>query len=160
VLRWESGVVQLLKLLQNANLFKIIAVEGNVDFDLLGFLLAFDVRFCSRTTVFENRILDRALPPGFGVLWYLTRHLGPRGTIDLVLNQRSVDAEEALRLKVINHLSDEISLTEEALHYAKGIAEKPAAVLRGLAKAANFPTWDFETYLSQFGGGSSRIPSR
>jgi hypothetical protein len=160
VLRWESGVVQLLKLLQSVNLFKIIAVDGNVDFNLLGFLLAFDVRFCSRATVFENRMLDRALPPGFGVMWYLTRLMGQQATIDLVLNQRSIDAEQALNLKLVNHLSEDASLTEDALRYAKGIAEKPRAMLSGLAKAAHFPTWDFETYLDQLDSGFPRIPSR
>ncbi len=158
VLRLETGVVQLLKLLQRVKLFKIIAVEGNVDFDMFGFLLAFDVRFCSRTTVFENRMLDRAMPPGFGVLWYLARHLGQPATLDLVLNQRSIDAEEALKLKLVTHLADDATLTDAALQYAKGIASKPSAVLSGLAKATSFLSCDFETYLHQFGGGFTRLP--
>lgn len=158
VLRLETGVVQLLRLLQKVNLFKIIAVEGDVDFDLLGLLLAFDVRYCSRMTAFENRILDRGVTPGFGVLWYLAQHVGQAITLDLVLHRRSLDTEEALRLKLVTHLSDDGSLTDDAIRYAKDMAGRPSAVIRALAKATSFLHCDFETYLRQVGGGFTMLP--
>lgn len=158
VARLENAVGQLLQLLQRVELFKIIAVEGNIDFDLLGLVLAFDVRFCSRTTVFENRILDRGVTPGFGVLWYLARHVGQPTTVDLVLNHRSLSAEEAQRLRLISHVSDEGAAVVDAIQYAQALAARPAAVLKTLAKAATFPECDFETYLRQVGGGFTKLP--
>jgi hypothetical protein len=121
VARLESAVGQLLQLLQRVNLFKILAVEGTVDFDLLGLVLVFDVRFCGRTTVFENRILDRGATPGFGVLWYLTRHVGQPTAVDLVLNHPSLNAEEAQRLRLISHVSDDGAVAADAVHYAQGL---------------------------------------
>ncbi len=158
VIRQENGVVQLLKLLQKTNLFKIIAVDGDVDFDLLGLLLAFDVRFCCRTTRFENRLLDRGATPGFGVLWFLVRHLGQPATIDLVLNQPSIDSQEALRLKLITHVADDGALTEAAMRFATDVAAKPGPVLQGLARATELLSLDFQTYLDQFGGGFTQLP--
>ncbi len=67
-------------------------------------------------------------------------------TLDLVLNHRSLDAEEAHRLKLITHVSDEGAVAD-AVQYARGLAARPATVLKTLAKAAMFPECDFETYL-------------
>lgn len=156
--RQENGVILLLELLQKTPLFKIIAVEGAVDFDMLGLLLAFNVRFCGRTTRFENRIIDRAVTPGYGVLWYLSRHLDEQVTLDLILNQRSVNSEDALQLKLVNHVTDDETLAEEAIKYAKEISSKPAAVLRALVRANELVSCSFETYLEQVGGGFRRIP--
>ena len=97
----ETAVAQLLELLRKTTLLKILAVEGIIDFDLLGLVPPFDVRFCGRATVFENRILDRGAMPGFGVLWYRTRHVGQPMALDLVLDHRSLSAEEAQRLRLV-----------------------------------------------------------
>jgi hypothetical protein len=156
--RQENGVILLLELLQKTTLFKIIAVEGAVDFDMLGLLLAFDVRFCGRTTIFQNRIIDRAVTPGYGVLWYLSRHLGAQVTLDLILNQRSVNSEDALQLKLVTHVTDDIALPEEAIKYANEISAKPIAVIRALVRATELVSCSFETYLEQVGGGFRRIP--
>ena len=93
LVRLENGVVQVLRLLRRVDLFKIVAFEGEVDFDLLGLLLAFDARLCDQTTVIENRTLERGVTPGFGVLWYLAQYVGQATTLHLVLNRRSLSAD-------------------------------------------------------------------
>ncbi len=136
--RQENGVILLLRMLHSVKLFKIIAVEGTIDFDMLGLLLAFDIRFCTRDAVFENRILDRGVAPGIGVLWCLARHLGQTDMVELVLNQRSINAEEALRLKLVSRLSDAGTLVNDATQFAKEVAAKPSAVLQALLGLRNF----------------------
>ena len=105
VLRQETAVGQLLAAIQSSNLFKVIAVEGDIDFDLLGLMLSFDVRFCSEQTVFENHIVERGVVPGFGIVWYLTRYLGIAAAVDLMLNCRRLTADEALRFRLVTRLS-------------------------------------------------------
>ncbi len=41
----------------------------------MGLMLAFEIRFCRRETVFQNHILDRSTGPGFGVVWKRTSTL-------------------------------------------------------------------------------------
>ena len=156
LIRLENGVVQLLRLLRRIDLFKIVAIEGEIDFDLLGLLLAFDARVCDRTTVFENRTLERGVTPGFGVLWYLAQYVGQATTSDLVLNHRSLSAEDALRLKLVTQVVEPGRSAEEGVRYAEELARRPSPVLRGLAKAAGALHTDFEGYLSQVGAGFAR----
>lgn len=158
VIHVENGVVQVLHILRRTDLLKVIAVEGNVDFDLLGLLLAFDVRFCGKTTTFHNRILDRGVTPGFGVLWYLAQHLGQARMLDLVLCRRSLTAAEAHALNLVMHLSDEPHTFEDALQFAEDLSRKPSGVLRGLVKATGLLHADFETYLRRLGGGFTALP--
>jgi enoyl-CoA hydratase/carnithine racemase len=158
--RFETGVVQVLQLLQRVSLFKIIAVDGDVDFDLLGLILACDARFCARSTVFENRILKRGVTPGFGLLWFLARRLGEQAAMDLILNHELLDAEEAQQLKLVTHVSESSALVADALRYAKDVASKPSAVVKSLAWATRLLSSDFGTYLEQCGGGFSQGRSR
>jgi hypothetical protein len=158
VLRQETAVTQVLEVLQSTSLFKIIAVEGNVDFDLLGLLLAFDIRFCSRETAFQNRILDRGTVPGFGVLWFLTRQLGLPTTTDLVLHHQTLSAESARDFKLVTNLSDPGACAADALNYAEEIAKAPPAVLQALVRATNCIGSDLQTYMKRVGGGFTGLP--
>ena len=159
VINLENGVIQLLRLLRRINLFKVIAVEGDVDFDLLGLLLAFEVRVCGRTTTFDNRILDRGIAPGFGVLWYLAQHVGQARMLDLVLNRRSLSAEDARALNLVTHTSDDGHAYEDAVRFAEDVSRKPKAVLEGLVKATGQLHTDFETYLDRLGAGFTKLPA-
>jgi hypothetical protein len=158
VIRLETSVGRLLTVLQSTSLFKVIAVEGDVDFDLLGLMLAFDIRFCSRQTAFENRIVDRGAVPGFGVVWYLARHLGQPATVDLILNRRNISAEEAHHLRLITHLSNVGASADDARQYAIEIATRPAIVLKTLAHVTKYLECDFQQYLKQVGGGFTHLP--
>lgn len=42
----------------------IAAVQGELDFDLLGILLACPFRVCAEDTVFVNRVLEVGVSPG------------------------------------------------------------------------------------------------
>jgi len=148
----------LLRLLRKVALLKIIAVEGNVDFDLLGLMLAFDVRFCNRNSAFENRIPQRGVTPGFGIPWYLARQVGQATMLDLVLHRRSLPADEALQLGLVSHLAEAGSSTNDAIRYAQALAGRPSTVLRAMAKAAPWLHHDFETYLEHVGGGFTELP--
>jgi hypothetical protein len=158
VLRQETAVQQVLETLQSTSLFKIISVEGNIDFDLLGLLLGFEIRFCSRETVFQNHILDRGTGPGFGVVWFLARQLGLPTTTDLVLHHRNLSAETAHGLKLITHLSDSGACAADARQYAEEVANAPPAVLKALVQAANCLQGDFQKYLKLVGGGFTGVP--
>jgi hypothetical protein len=160
VIRQETAVGQLLATLHGTSLFKVITVEGDVDFDALGLMLAFDIRYCSRDTVFENRIIDRGTVPGSGLVWYLARHLGQARTVDLILNRRQLGAEEAHSLGLITHLSNAGTSADDARQYAHEIATRPAIVLATLARVTKYIGLDLPQYLKEVGAGFTRLPAK
>lgn len=67
-------------------------------------------------------------------------------------------AAEALRLKLVTHLSDDGKSAEDAIRYAQDMAGKPSEILKALAKTTAYLRCDFETYLGQVGGGFTKLP--
>ena len=84
--------------------------------------------------------------------------MGQPTTVDLVLNHRSLTAEEARHLKLISHVSDDGAVVRDAIQYAQGLAGRSATVLKTLAKAATLAECDFEIYLRQVGAGFTKLP--
>jgi enoyl-CoA hydratase/carnithine racemase len=47
--------------------------------------------------------------------------VGQPTAVDLVLNHPSLNAEEAQRLRLISHVSDDGAVAADAVHYAQGL---------------------------------------
>jgi enoyl-CoA hydratase/carnithine racemase len=83
--------------------------------------LACDVRFAAENARFSTAFARRGLAGKYGVTWLLPRLVGPGRAADLLLSARVIDAEEALRLGMLNFVvgSDVVA---PALCYARDIA--------------------------------------
>ena len=93
--------------------------------------LACDLRFASARAKFGQPEINLAIVPGWGGTQRLARVCGIGVAKDLIYTGRTIDAEEALRVGLVNAIADPV--LEHALQVAHSLAEKSASAL-GLAK--------------------------
>jgi enoyl-CoA hydratase len=107
--------------------------------------LSCDMIVASETARFGQPEITLGVIPGAGGTQRLARTLGKALTMEMVLNNRSLTAEEALRYGLVNRLASVEKYLDEALALASEIAARaPLAVLLG-KEAVNLA---FESFLS------------
>jgi enoyl-CoA hydratase/carnithine racemase len=86
----------------------------------LGMVLSLycDLRFASTEAKFSTAFARRGLIAEFGTAWMLPRLIGLPNALDLLLSARSVGAEEALRLGLVNRVFPMDSFTGNVRAYA------------------------------------------
>lgn len=91
----------------------------------LGLIMALysDIRFASTKAVFSTAFAKRGLIAEHGIAWILPRVVGPGHAADLLMSSRKVSAEEALRMQLVNRLAEPDALLEEAMAYARDLAD-------------------------------------
>ena len=123
------------RLLETAPKATIAAVNG---FALGGgceLALACDLRYAATTAKLGQPEVNLGIFPGWGGTQRLARVCGVGVAKDLILTGRVVDAEEALRIGLVNGVFEPGELMEKTLEVARTIASKgPLAV--AAAKAA------------------------
>ncbi|HKQ69009.1 MAG TPA: enoyl-CoA hydratase/isomerase family protein [Polyangiaceae bacterium] len=138
----------------------------------LCFALACDLRIAASKTKLGANFVRVGLHPGMGATWLLPRTVGAAAAADLLLTGRTIEAEEGLRLGVINQVHDKEALDLAARALAARIAEgaplaiaKTKATLLAVdnrtldealteeanAQAADFATNDLKEAIAAFG---------
>lgn len=91
--------------------------------------IAADIRFASPNAVFAQPEVGLGIPPGWGGTQRLPRLVGPGLAAEMILSGRRVDANEALRIGLVNAIHPLESLVEAAVELAAQIgANSPRAV--------------------------------
>lgn len=85
--------------------------------------LYFDVRFGSPDARFTTAFVRRGLIAEYGIAWLLPRAVGTSRATDLLLSGRMVDAEEALRIGLLDHLVKDTDVVSAAIDYANQLSE-------------------------------------
>jgi len=85
--------------------------------------LYFDVRFGSPNTRFTTAFVRRGLIAEYGIAWLLPRAVGASRAADLLLSGRMVDAEEALRIGLLDYLVKDTDVVSAAIAYANELSE-------------------------------------
>ncbi|HYL36389.1 MAG TPA: enoyl-CoA hydratase [Bryobacteraceae bacterium] len=90
----------------------------------LGFIITLycDLRFASDTARFGTAFAKRGLIAEYGLAWMLPRLIGPSAALDMLFSARMVDAQEALRLGLVNQVFPQDSLLGSVRAYAKEVA--------------------------------------
>ena len=151
LIRMNRVAEQLVMVFHRLELLKVANFSGEVDFELLGLLLAFDYRLCDEDTVFVNRVLERDTAPGFCLQWFLTHNLGRARTLDLVLRRETLTAQEALDLCLVNEVCSADSLEERSVAAARRLARCSSDTVAGLQKAARHLDLDLESFVKAVG---------
>ncbi|MEO9222920.1 MAG: enoyl-CoA hydratase-related protein [Mycobacteriaceae bacterium] len=81
-----------------------------------------DVRFAGAATRFTTAFARRGLIAEYGISWMLARLVGTSRAADLLLSSRMVDAEEAYRIGLVDHLVPQEGLLAAAIGYATDLA--------------------------------------
>src|SRR6516164_5826382 len=104
----------------------IAAVNGAAAGGGLSLALAADIRFASTSAKFNAAFVRIGLSAGdLGASWLLTRLIGPARASEICFTGRLVDASEAVRLGLVNRVSDSvipdaIALAEQIMVHSPG----------------------------------------
>ena len=81
-----------------------------------------DVRFAATQARFTTAFARRGLIAEYGIAWLLPRIVGYAAASDLLITGRTFDAQEALRIGLVNSLHDRSEVVDVALEYAREAA--------------------------------------
>ena len=108
--------------------------------------MACDLIIASETAVFGQPEINLGVIPGAGGTQRLVRAVGKAVAMEVILNDRRLTAEEALRLGLVNHVYPVESYLEEALKLANAIAARAPLAVRLAKESINKA---FETTLAE-----------
>jgi enoyl-CoA hydratase len=107
--------------------------------------LSCDMMIASETARFGQPEINIGVIPGAGGTQRLARALGKALTMEMVLNNRTLSAAEALQFGLVNRVVPVERYLDEALALAKEIAQRAPLAVRLAKEAVNNA---FETFLS------------
>ena len=114
-------------------------VVAMVDGPAVGFgcdlALACDLRFCSTGAYFQERFVKIGLMPDGGGTFWLPRLVGLARAMEIMLTGRSVGADEALGLGMINRVVAPDALRGETLAFARELAKGPPLAHAAIKRA-------------------------
>ncbi|MFF8597356.1 enoyl-CoA hydratase/isomerase family protein [Streptomyces sp. NPDC015232] len=113
----------------------VAAVNGVAAGAGFGFALAADYRVVADTASFNTAFAGVALTADSGMSWTLPRLIGPSRAADLLLFPRSISAQEAYDLGIVNRLVAPEALAEEAAKVARALAEGPTVAYAALKES-------------------------
>ncbi|MEU0394230.1 enoyl-CoA hydratase-related protein [Streptomyces sp. NPDC006208] len=100
-----------------------------------GFALAADYRVVADTAKFNTSFAGVALTADSGVSWTLPRLVGHSRAADLMLFPRSISAQEAYELGIVNKLVPADDLAAEAHAVARALADGPTVSYASLKES-------------------------
>ena len=107
----------------------IAAINGNAYGGGAELAVRCDLRFMEPDAVICFSEVRLGLMPDWGGTAVLPRLVGPANAADMILTAREVNAEEALSLGLINHISSPTKVLSESIDLAERIAQNgPSAV--------------------------------
>jgi 2-(1,2-epoxy-1,2-dihydrophenyl)acetyl-CoA isomerase len=104
----------------------IAGVEGGVAGGGLALLALHDVRIASEAARFAAGFASVGVGPEMGLSWFLPRMVGPGHAADLLLTGRTIAADEAGRLGLVQRVVPAGTAAREARAYAERLAGMPA----------------------------------
>jgi enoyl-CoA hydratase len=128
---------RILNLIENLDKPVIAAVNG---FALGGgseISLACHIRLASENAKFGQPEVNLGVIPGFGGTQRLTRLINSGRAMEYILTGDMIDAQEALRIGLVNKVYKKEELIEKALEMANKICSKGQQAIRMAEKAVN-----------------------
>lgn len=108
----------------------IAAVNGVAAGAGMSIALACDIRVGTENTRFKTVFIERSLSPDTGMSFFLPRIVGYGRACDLLFTSRFVEAEEAYRIGLLDHLVSADNLMDKALELANQIASWPPVAMQ------------------------------
>jgi len=113
----------------------IAAVNGVATGAGMDMALMCDLRYAAQSARFAETYVKVGLVPGAGGAHFLPRLVGVAKALELFLTGDFVDAQEALRIGLVNKVFPDATLNEEVDKIARRIANAPALTLRMTKRA-------------------------
>jgi enoyl-CoA hydratase/carnithine racemase len=107
-----------------------VAVGAGLDMALMC-----DMRIMSTSARLSEGYVKLGLAPGDGGAYYLPRLIGISRALELLLTGEFVDAEEALRIGIVNRISAPEQLMSDTMTLARTLAANPPQSVRMIKRA-------------------------
>lgn len=107
-----------------------VAVGAGMDMALMC-----DLRIIARSARLSEGYIRVGLVPGDGGCYYLPRLVGQAKALELLLTGDFIDAEEAARLGIANHVVDDDELPSAVRTLARKLADAPPVAVRTIKRA-------------------------
>ncbi len=134
-------IVRLDKIVIHCNSGKVISSFLNIS-------LACDYRIIADNTVFQNPCLQLGLLPKGGGAFFLQRIIGLSKSYDVLLAEKDISAQDALKMGIVDMVVKMDSLEESAIQKARQFSRKPKSTLTGVKRLLNYSLKDLEDYLN------------
>jgi enoyl-CoA hydratase len=128
----------LLKHIESLPVPVIAAVKGETTGAGLGLALAADIRIAASDAIFAFPEAQFGVPPIFGSSQRLYKTVGIGRAKELLFTGRTIEAEEALRIGLVNKVVPPDILDEEANRFAVKIGGNSLSSLRAIKMLVNF----------------------
>ncbi len=145
--RLYNAVDQFMLKLVDFNKMIVHADSGKVISLFMNTSLACDYRIVADNTVFQNPCLELELVPKGGGAFFLSKRLGTSKAFEILLSDKDITAQEALRLGIVNKVVSLAELNGAAQKIAKNFADKPIRSLAGIKRLLNYSMKELEDYL-------------
>jgi 2-(1,2-epoxy-1,2-dihydrophenyl)acetyl-CoA isomerase len=126
-LRWEHRIPLMLHRWPKPVLAAVRGAAAGAGFSLS---LCADIRIASDTAFFLTSFSRLGLSGDYGGTWFLTRLVGTAKARELYFTSDRVEADEALRIGLVNRVVRDAELDAEALALARRIAAGPPVAFR------------------------------
>ena len=113
----------------------IAAVNGVATGAGMDMALMCDIRYAAQSARFAETYIKVGLVPGAGGAHYLPRLVGVSKALELFFTGEFVDAQEALRIGIVNKVFADSALLQEVEAIARKIIRAPALTLRMIKRA-------------------------
>jgi 2-(1,2-epoxy-1,2-dihydrophenyl)acetyl-CoA isomerase len=113
----------------------IAAVNGVATGAGMDLALQCDIRYAARSARFAETYVKVGLVPGAGGAHFLPRLVGTAKALELFWTGDFVDAQEALRLGIVNQVFPDDTLMDEVEKIARRMLKAPALTLRMVKRA-------------------------
>ncbi len=92
--------------------------------------LACDIRICAENTKFGLPEVSLGITPGFGGTQRLPRIVGTSCAMEMIMTAKTIDAERAKEIGLVNRIVPKDELMDQALELANTIASMPQIAIR------------------------------
>ena len=131
------GLKMLLTMYEELAVPVIAAVNGYCLGVAMEFVLCCDIRLASDTAMFALPEVQLGIIPDMGSTQRLPRIVGLGIAKELIYSSRRIDAAEALRVGLVDHVYPKEQLMAEARKLAEEIAKMNPAIVHGAKRAIN-----------------------
>lgn len=112
----------------------IAAVNGPAAGGGMNLALACDIRLGSDKALFAQSFVKIGLVPDWGGFGFLTRLVGTAKAMELMMTGGRVDAQEAHRLGLLNHVYPSERFAQDVAAFVRVLADSPAGALTAIKR--------------------------
>jgi enoyl-CoA hydratase len=121
--------------------------------------MACHFRLCSENAKFGQPEVNLGLIPGYGGTQRLTQLVGKGKSMELQMTAQLVDANEALQLKLVNHVTTAENLVDKTKEILNTIMSKAPVAIGKIIECVNFAALSDSSYNNGKSGYAKEIES-